>query len=852
VTSTALLIGAETNGLTGVGNDVAAMNAALTRRGFDVTTCEGPQATRAGILAAYESLIQRVRPDDTVVVYYSGHGGLLKPPDPLVRQPLQFIVPSDYADSTDGDFRGVTSVELSVLLARLTDVTRNVTVIVDCCHAAHMSRDPRSTVKALPRTTFAGYRASYDVVARHVETLKRQGLQADLRQPFGNEHAVRIVACAPEQSAYEYTNHDEKRIGVLTEALTGVLDEAVHVPATWSTVLERTRRRVSARFPSQRPEIEGPSRRLLFELDELDSVAAMPVTDLGAGRVRLDGARLLGVQVGDELMIMPPGSHRGDEDASLGEARTVHVGAISAEAAVTLRGPVTGLPLGAVAFRRRAVAEPMPVRLPEDERWAALLVAAMARSPLVRPAGPDDDPVIRIEVDENGRSAVHDNIGPLTTPGPTDEAAANRTVTNLERRARADAVRALAPPPDATLDASVTLEWGRIVDGGQRLLPPSGAVVFAGEHLYVRVRNDDERTVYVSLLDVGVAAGVAVLTAADPSGVRLEPGEEYLYGRHEQDGQLVGHPVTWPEGFPVRFARPESVIVLITSRPQAVGVLEQSGMRGADKDDRTRGLLESGSPLEQLLAQVASGGTREMGVETGAPVRYAVHTIDFELQPAPPQPIETAPFLIDDRRDQSALLVTARGAAPATVAIRLEELVVHRNRALLGADIRVDTVVLTGGGNLVEPHAQTERFPNVRDRDRLSLSRMLVYHGPAVDYLDIGIWVSRDTADSLALADLLKRDLTGVEAQTALAQLAGLVTSAPHAALAAGAIGAGAIVMNLAYRALTHAVGTSIGLYRTSLLAGEHFGVGRHPARGLLQAQDFSFAYTVEAIQPSL
>jgi hypothetical protein len=848
VASTALLIGAETNGLTGVDNDVAAISAVLKRRGFDVTICEGPQATRVGILTAYESLIRRVRHGDAVVVYFSGHGGLLQPPDPLVRQPLQFIVPFDYAESTDGDFRGVTSVELSVLLARLTDITHNVTVIIDCCHAAHMSRDPRSTIKALPRTTFAGFRASYDVVARHVEALRQDGLSMDLRQPLGNEHAVRIVACAPEQSAYEYINHEDKPIGVLTEALAGALDEALGVPATWSTVLERARRRVSARFPGQRPEIEGPSRRLLFDLEEADSVTALPVVDLGTGRAMLDGARLLGVQVGDEFAIMPPGSSRSDENGLLGEARAVHVGAISAEATVTLRGPATSLPLGAVAFRRRAVAQPMPVRLPADERWKALLVAAMARSHLVGPAGPDDDPVIRVEMDGTGHSAVHDSIGPLTTPGPTDEEAANRTVTNLERRARADAVRALAAPPDATLDASVTIEWGRVVDGEPQPLPRSGAVVFAGECLYAQIRNDDERTVYVSLVNIGVAAGVTVLTTADPSGVKLEQGEVYLFGRHEQDGQLVGQPITWPDGFPVRFARPESVIALVTSRPQAVGVLEQSGMRYVEKDDRIGGLLKAGSPLEQLLAQVASGGTRETAAQGGAPVPYAVHTTDFELQPAPPQPVETAPFLIDDRRDASALLVTARGVAPATVAIRLEELVVHRNRALLGADIRVDTVVLTGGGKPVDPHAQTERFANIRDGHRLSFSRMLVYHGPAVDYLDIGVWVSRDTADSLALADLLKRDLTDAEVQAALVQLAALATSAPHAALVAGALGAGAIVMNVAYRALTHAVGTSIGLYRTSLLAGEHFGVGRHPGRGLMRAQDFSFAYTVEAV----
>ena len=843
--SIALLFGAETNNLAGVGNDVATMSAALKRRGFDVSVCEGAQATRAGIIAAYEWLIEQARSGDVVVVYYSGHGGLLKPPDPLVRQSLQFVVPHDYAESTDDDFRGVTAVELSVLLARLTDVTPNVTVIIDCCHAAHMSRDPHAMVKALPRTSFSGYHASYDVLARHVELLKQRGLRTDLREPLGNPHAVRIVACGPDQFAYEYTNAYEKKVGVLTEALAGALDEAVGVQATWSTVLERVRRRVSDRFPSQRPEIEGPAQRLLFELREVDAITALPITDLGAGRVTIEGARLLGVQVGDEFILMPPGAAQATEAAALGEARAEHVGAISAAASVRLRDPAASLPLGAVAFRRRAVACPMPVRLPEDERWAALLVEAMARSPLVRPAGPEDEPVIRVETDATGRSLVYDAIGPLTAPAPMEEAAATRTVANLDRLARAAALRALAAPPNVRLDTPVTLEWGRVVQGEQQPLPRSGAVVFAGDHLYIRVRNDGERTVHVSMLDVGTAAGVTLLTAADPSGVALEAGEEYTYGRHEQDGHIVGREVSWPEGLPVALARPETVVVLVTSRPQAVGVLQQTGVRGSTK---IRSLIESGSPLEQALAQIAWGGTREMGVERDAPVRYAVHTINFELQPIAAPVVETAPFLIDDRPGPSALFATARGVRSAEVAIRLEELRVHRNRALLGADIRVDTVVLTGGQNPTEPRAHTERFANIRDGDTLPLSRMLMYHGPSVDYLDIGVWVSRDEADSLALADLLKQDLTGAEFQGALAQVAALAVTAPHAALAAGAIGAAAVVMNVAYRALRRAVGTSIGLYRTSLLAGEHFGIGRHPAMGLLTAQDFSFAYTVEAI----
>ena len=63
-----------------------------------------------------------------------------------------------------------------------------------------------------------------------------------------------------------------------------------------------------------------------------------------------------------------------------------------------------------------------------------------------------------------------------------------------------------------------------------------------------------------------------------------------------------------------------------------------------------------------------------------------------------------------------------------------------------------------------------------------------------------------------------------------------------------GALGASATLVNIGTKLLLQAVGKSIGLYRTSHLAFERFGEGRHPANGLMAAQDFSFGYEIVAI----
>jgi hypothetical protein len=185
-----------------------------------------------------------------------------------------------------------------------------------------------------------------------------------------------------------------------------------------------------------------------------------------------------------------------------------------------------------------------------------------------------------------------------------------------------------------------------------------------------------------------------------------------------------------------------------------------------------------------------------------------------------------------------------------TVALRLEELVVHRNRAFSGTDIRVDAIVLTGAGHTVQPvyRAQTQRFSNIRDEMALPLDRMLIYHGPAVDYLDLAVWVSRDASGGLALSDLLAATLTGSEVQDALAPLGSTGHAAPTAAEAAVIAGAGAVIINVADKLVRGVVDDTIGLYRGSLLAHERFGVGRHPQSNNRRVQGFSFAYTIEDI----
>src|SRR5689334_4102003 len=100
----ALIICSTYDNFPGVDNDAACIQAVLEARGFEIERCDGPRATRDGIIAAYDRLILESGLDDTAVVYYTGHGGLVTNtqyvPGSGFPQSLQHICPVDFDSTT--------------------------------------------------------------------------------------------------------------------------------------------------------------------------------------------------------------------------------------------------------------------------------------------------------------------------------------------------------------------------------------------------------------------------------------------------------------------------------------------------------------------------------------------------------------------------------------------------------------------------------------------------------------------------------------------------------------------------------------------------------------------------------
>lgn len=846
----ALVIGSQTGLLTGVDGDAQRVAAALVAHGFPATLpLTGAAATREGILAAYERLIADTQDDgDAAVVYYSGHGDHTVNLDGTAgSRTLQNIVPTDYAHSTRADYRGITALELSILQHRLTAKSKNVTVILDCCHSSQMSRDGAvhdAMARGLPSPLVVG-------LAPHLAALEARypGVLAALGTG-SNPHAVRVVACAQTESAYEYTNDHGVRTGAFTEALLALLAETARVPMSWALLGEAVRRRVQRQFPSQRPEIEGPADRELFALATLAASDIVAITARGDG-YEIAAGTIHGVTKGDTYGVAAVGK----PDHAVAHAVVTATRPTTADLAITswIAGDAA-LPTDPIAVPITRAAIQRAIVVDGDARLIREVAAALAVAKTLRIAEPDEHgtslALLRIA---DGQLTIEDANGPLFPPA-SYPAFLPAAVQNLANLGVAQGLRELAGEA-GVYAAELDIEWGVVEDGALRKLPDSNAALGLGDEIYCRVKNRGRRELYVHVFNVGLAGKVALLTPYAPAGLRLDVGD-VLNTAERPDQTLAGMKLSWPDSLPkATFPRVDTLVVIATTKPANLTRLETRtvAMRG-EPMGATRGPR---SPLQQLLTQLQEGGPRDAVTRDAGPGElpegYLARLLTYYLHPRDGK-LSSPEFLIDTNprgqaaRAASAWLTPSASSEPThAIAVRLAELVIENNHALFTADVRVDSLVCThaiegASGYRVE----TIPFKRISDGERLPLTNALLYLGPVRDFVDICLWVSRDTSGSQALADLLAgRTDTPAVKDAAATLLATAGVTAPWIA----AVGASAVLARVAYELIARTSGASIGLYRTSFLASEGFGVGRYPAKGLYRAQDLSFALQIDVVR---
>ena len=620
----ALIIGSQTLGLAGVHNDVEAIRKRLGERGFEIDLRTKEDASAEGIREGLRALIARCATDDVALIYYSGHGARVlnpgyQPDAPESPRLLQCLVPTDWSKT---QFRGLLSLELSLELRRLTAKTRNVSVIIDSCHSGQMWRgrppegaQPNPVARALPRS-FESARAE---VASKLAELRSEHDVASL-YPESNPHAVRLVAAEAHRSAYELEAWYEQRtvtMGVLTAALCEVLDELKGARITWRALAMLVRERVMFRYNLQRPDLEGPGQRWAFEPGNASvGVDSGVVYFDDDGEPSLRTGRLLGAELGARYAIMPPGRYELELTEATAEACITSFEGTCARVSLT---PDSVEPEGgSLAFMLESPLGQRGVSLHGDPRSLRSLRAAIQASRFVTEV--EAGPLVEVLTPEGDLQLYAVSGEALTHPMTSTD----KMVRTLERWAKADLVRSLG---GGSLEADYRLRWGRVV-GDQELRAYPGDTLHLGDHLYVAFENLSEQVLYFTAFDIGIDGGVTLLTSAQPTGTRVEPGKRYVLGRKVINS---GMPLSWPKSVPKppeSASLPESIVVIVATGRHDFTSLE-TGKRSALAPETSLGLL---------LGQIGSGGARNLEGQSGADTSaYTIERIDFQVcaQPRP-------------------------------------------------------------------------------------------------------------------------------------------------------------------------------------------------------------------------
>ena len=130
--------------LIGIGNDLpvtvhdaTAINNILADEklaGYDqnnIILVTGKDATRNGILDAFDLLISKIDEDSSVFLFYSGHGGLYEPWNQF------YLVPNNF-DPEEYESTWVKAEELKEKISAIN--SKKLVFFLDCCHAAGMTK----------------------------------------------------------------------------------------------------------------------------------------------------------------------------------------------------------------------------------------------------------------------------------------------------------------------------------------------------------------------------------------------------------------------------------------------------------------------------------------------------------------------------------------------------------------------------------------------------------------------------------------------------------------------------------------------------------------------------------------
>jgi len=253
------------------------------------------QATTAAFRATFnKALVERVRPGDVAVVYFSGHGSQVR--DELGGEPSGWRQTLMLHDARADGVKDLLDADFNGMLDRLYAKTKNVVVILDSCNSGGATRGPEAGtfVARFEPPPGEGLPSS-----RFVPGKRKPYVAATLPE------MIVLTAAADGTSALETGGR-----GVFTDALIEVLNTAGTSTLTYAQAARQIAGVVAARSP-QIPFFQGRLDREVFGTQGRSRPMGWEVKSAGA-LLELAGPPLPGMGVNAELRIYGPTANRAD------------------------------------------------------------------------------------------------------------------------------------------------------------------------------------------------------------------------------------------------------------------------------------------------------------------------------------------------------------------------------------------------------------------------------------------------------------------------------------------------------------------------------------------------------------
>ncbi len=607
-----------------------------SRFGFETQFLLDAEATRLGILAALESLAEKVSAGDSVVFYYTGHGnqqGAANEPDGFVRG----LAASDHG--CGGESRLVTQWELYDWLIRVSTITSKVTVVLDTCFAGKVVREGAC---ARPKCLPALGLQQPSMNPRQIVGKRWREAGPSGWLPFSDRYTL-LAACRARESA----NYGPTEIGERCAFTFELCRELERIPdgASYRDLIGPVRWRVQQRFAAQTPQVEGAIDREVFGGGVRPRVLFRTLLARDGEAVRLDGGRLHGISVGAVSDVYVAGSKSLDDpESSLGRLITSEVGPSESVATIVSEKEKGVITSGAWAVERESghhgVLAGVSVE-PDIDRpeLSGELQTMIERSPLLTLVGAGDSALARVRCSPRSQGEgglvweARDDLGELLrTPIAVREPNATRNlVLFLEARARQRAILDLAiNGGDHEVSRSLEVALAMWEGTTRRTIEADAGdepVLTEGTRVGISIRHSFQTPLHIHVFDLGVGGGIDLLFPVRGARDLLEAGPRLDVSQREAEAFRVSIPDHVPNRDDLApLVGRERVVVFATVGEVDLSEYEQRAVRDGNMES------PRGHSLAHRWTRMMQGRRLRDGVSpSGAPDLWGAAILSFGL-----------------------------------------------------------------------------------------------------------------------------------------------------------------------------------------------------------------------------